>query len=67
MGNRCSCGAELNRLDIVCDDCLTYVSKRLGAEGDVYEFERKHGFDLYRFVWQITDQIRSDRAYNHWT
>lgn len=67
MTYRCSCGAEITRLEVVCDDCLCYASKRLGSEGDVREYERQHGFDLYRFIWAITDQIRYDRAYNHWT
>lgn len=66
MSNRCVCGAEIHGLDIVCDDCLTYVSKRLGAEGDIYDFERQHGFDVYRFVWRHTDAIRFERTYNHW-
>lgn len=66
MANRCACGAEISRLEVVCDDCLCYTSKRLGAE-DIHEYERKYGFDLYRFIWGNIHQIRTDRVYNHWT
>lgn len=65
MANRCSCGVEITRREVVCDDCLSYAGKRLGAE-DILDYERRYGFDLYRFIWAISNQIRFDRTYNHW-
>lgn len=66
MQHRCSCGVVIDRHEVVCDDCLMYACKRLGAEDDIRVYEQHNGFDVYKYVWYNAAFIQRERTYNHW-